>query len=135
MSANNQEFLLSSCTCIGSSLIYECTAVGPGATIWKGSAFNCPETVNEVQLLHSQFRNQDRYTTMETCNNGQIVGYAVDVSEHLEFRSRLLVQVTSSAMNGTTVECYYDDGDEIHLLNSSKIILTTGIIKPTPWIN
>lgn len=119
---SNNAFLLSGCTCVGYPLLFECTAVGPGATIWKGGAFNCLQSANEIRLLHSQFLQG----TVNSCNNGQIVGLTAGVPETLHFHSHLTVDV-SSEMNGTTVECEYDDGSTIHPLQNMEIITTTGI--------
>ena len=123
---NQSHFLLSEsdCTCVGSILSFECTADGLGATIWKGSAFNCPESNNEIQLLHRQFDIPEN--TRETCNNGGIIGYSVGVLENRYYRSRLNVQITQ-ALNGTDVECEYDNGVTASLLHSGKLMLTTGI--------
>lgn len=119
---NNSGLLLSGCTCVGYPLLFECTAVGPGATIWKGGAFNCPQSSNEIRLLHSQFL----IGTVKNCNNGQIVGFASGVPEALHFLSHLTVEV-SSEINGTTVECEYDDGNTIHHLLNMEIFTTSGI--------
>ena len=124
------EFMLSVCSCVNSSITFECTTVGPGATIWKGSAFDCRTSLNQIQLLHSQFEDG---RASGTCNDGRIVGYGLDVSEDLHFRSRLDVQVTSAAMNGTRVECDYDNGAEVHSILRRIIVLITGKACPDAW--
>ena len=53
--------LISSCTCLGQELTFECTVDGDGATYWQESALQeCPNQ-NRVIIRHSQhhilFRN------------------------------------------------------------------------------
>jgi hypothetical protein len=52
------------------TLTFECTVVGGSGTIWRGSAFDCENSNDEITLLHSRFANR----TIGTCNNGTIVG-------------------------------------------------------------
>ena len=44
---------INGCTCEGYDRMYECRITGSGATVWRGSAFNCPATGNEILFLHS----------------------------------------------------------------------------------
>ena len=123
--ANSSEFkLVSDCTCVGHHLKFQCTAVGSGATIWRGSALNCPSSLNEIQLYHSRFASG---RAIGYCNDGNIVAYAVGIAEG-QFRSNLLIVNLTREMNGTTIECNYDDGANINSINSTTIAITTGKI-------
>ena len=42
--------------CQGHNLTYECTVVGGGATVWKGTAFDCPLADDEIVRLYSTVR-------------------------------------------------------------------------------
>ena len=54
--------VLSDCVCPGHELRLECTVVGVGLTVWRGSAFSdC--SGSRLVLRHSQFENG----TYETC--------------------------------------------------------------------
>ena len=61
---------LNDCTCLGQNQVYECRVVGEGAMIWKGTAFECAGTDNEIVLLHVH-----NATTQLQCNNGAIRTY------------------------------------------------------------
>lgn len=114
--------LKSDCTCVGHTLVFQCTAIGPGATIWHGSALHCPLSSNEIPLLHSRFVNGN---TSGTCNQGQIIAYALGV-QGLHFRSQLVISEVTAGMNGTTVQCDYDDGATTHSIYSKEIVFTKG---------
>ena len=88
---------LSGCTCPGYKVEYECTTVGMGATVWHGTAFNCPS--NEITLRHSQF---DRVHAIGECNQGDICAHAESNGSNNRYTSRLIVNVTS-ALNDKTV--------------------------------
>ena len=67
--------LLTSCTCLGYEVVYECSVNGGGATIWQGTTFEeCG--ANRIVLRHSEFGSE--YDIRQECgDNGQIVGSAV----------------------------------------------------------
>ena len=49
--AKNGLVLLSECTCIGYTITFECTVLsgfGGATVVWKGSAFDCTRSDNEV---------------------------------------------------------------------------------------
>ena len=68
--AKNGLLLLSECTCIEYTITFECTVLSGfgGATVWKGSAFDCARSDNEVVLLHSPIESNEH--KLRTCNNG-----------------------------------------------------------------
>ena len=93
---------------------YECTILGEGATLWKGSAFNCPDTDNEIVLLHSINSIEQR-----VCNNGAIIGRIVHVKGNI-YTSQLTVNI-SSEVPDSDITCAYDSGEEINVIGSMNI--------------
>ena len=91
--------------------------------MWKGSAFDCTKSDNEIVLLHSRFESDEG--THRTCNNGSIIGEAIKVEESY-YTSQLHVTVSlDNIMMGERIECANDGSTmEIEL---SIIMATTGI--------
>lgn len=109
----------SNCTCLGGFLVYECTVLGSGTTIWDGSAFHCPG--DRVILRHSQFNSG----TSDSCNNGEIVGRSAGVVDNVCFTSLLNVTVGSN-MNGETVSCTHNVDANTTVVGVHTITITTG---------
>ena len=92
--------------CPGEVVNYTCTVVDPtsnppiGSSLWRGTAFNCPTSSNEISLGHSSFNTSG---ASPSCTNGAITAESVGVVDNC-YTSRLMVTV-SPALNGTTVEC------------------------------
>ena len=103
---------MSGCVCPGDTLIYECTVMGRGSTVWTGTAFNCSSSNNEILLLHTHFSSIEGDYGL--CNNGAIVGQSLGV-EGNNYTSQLNVTVTPD-IAGKIVECFYDDGCTATLL-------------------
>lgn len=100
----------SGCICPGHILTFECTNVGGGITVWKGSFFNCPPA-NEIQITHdlSQFRGTNSFAG--ECNDGAVVASRLSVMDNNIFKSQLQVNRTASAsLNGSTITCVHDGG-------------------------
>ena len=59
-------------------MTFECNVVGEvgSSTVWRGNAFNCNISDNEIALLHNRF-NKSSGLNMRTCNNGTIVGWSL----------------------------------------------------------
>ena len=116
---------LSGCTCPGYTSAYECTVLSGfgGATVWKGSAFDCTTSDNEIVLLHSRFQQDAR--THKTCNNGSITGEAIKVEENY-YTSQLHVTV-SLDMIGKSIECANDGVTMI--IGSSIVTITKGMYR------
>lgn len=91
----------------GSEGVYNCSVVGSGKTVWKGSAFDCPDKNDTVNLVHSQFSTENARAS-GTCNNGMIVGYGIKVEDDC-FTSQLNVTVTSD-LDGKDIICVHDNG-------------------------
>ena len=114
-----------SCTCPGSTLTYECTVVGGsgGATVWRGTVFNCPLSDHEIVLLHGRFESDTG--TFKTCNNGAIVGRGLRVEDNSSYTSQLNVTV-SPDMIGESIECSHDHGGTTNVIGSSMLHTITG---------
>ena len=108
------------CSCPGFQLTYKCTVTGDGgATIWRGTVFQCPSTDNTITLRHSAF------TQIRGCNRGTIIGYGVN-SQNSCYTSQINI-TTSSTMNNKTVECVYNNGSTISVIGTSVITIISGI--------
>lgn len=115
------------CTCPGQVVVYDCTVNGSEtiATVWKGSALDCPENGNVITLLHSQYSDK----TFGVCNNRTIVAQGVPPSANSNgtFTSRLSV-IVSSSLDGKSIVCGEDNGVETKILQNDTLRLTTGLL-------
>ena len=111
------------CTCEGHNVTYECTVFGSGATIWKGTAFDCSETNNELTIFHSININSTSERP-KTCNNGAITVHAIG-ADNDSYTSRITVQI-SDELNGTTVVCAHDNGTDTIEVGSAVLSIITG---------
>ena len=90
--------------CPGEVVNYTCPVVDAtgnppiGSSLWRGTAFNCLGSQDEISLRHSSFSGASG-----TCTNGAITAESVGVVDNC-YTSRLMVTV-SPALNETTVEC------------------------------
>ena len=118
---NNGLSVISECICRGYNATYECSVVGPGSTVWRGSGFQgCSN--NQITLFHSQFSEG----TVGICNFGTILGRSVRVESNC-YTSQLNIFVGADVIE-TTVLCSYDNGvNEIDIGNTT-ITLTTGML-------
>lgn len=92
--------------CVGQQLTFECCNVGPGLTIYKGDAFDCSSSNDNINLLHTRFNETSGASG--SCNDGSIRGRSLHTVNNM-YTSQLTV-VLSSNMDGMTIECQYDDG-------------------------
>ena len=97
---------ITTCSCVGQSILFNCTAVGDGFTVWSGSAFTCAG--GEITLTHNA-----RFTQSEGSCTDNIVarGIADNGSAHT---SQLNVTL-SAGLVGMTVECMLDSTDFINI--------------------
>ena len=114
--------LIETCVCPHTShnLTFQCTAVGAGNTIWRGNAFNCSESGHEISLRHSSFR----YSEGALARCGNITGYSLRVKNN-SYTSQISV-VLSSHLLGHTIECVYDNGEELVVVGNTTVSITTG---------
>lgn len=109
------------CICSGDTVSYKCTVMGRGTTLWQGSAFrDCAS--NHIALLHSQFTSDEG--AYGTCNNGAIVGWSIAVEDDC-YTSQLNVTI-STELDGSNVECVYDNGREASAIDLSMVIKLKG---------
>lgn len=111
----------SECVCPGDTLTYECTVTVGIKTVWTGSAFDCPNSGNQILLLH-RFRGNVIYGG--TCNNEAIVARILSVDGD-NYTSQLDVPFTIETA-GKTIACLSDNGTDSVALFSS-LAPTTGL--------
>ena len=107
------------CPCPGDVLTYECTVVGGGVTVWKGSAFDnrCGKSGNELVLLHDRYHGVSG--DYKFCEDGSIEARGVRV-ENSSYTSQLNVTLTSN-ITGKSIECAHDDGSNLTTIGSLNI--------------
>ena len=108
---------MNNCTCEGYSQVYECSITGGGAIVWRGTAFECSSSSNEIVLLQSS-------PDAQVCNDGAITGHIIR-AENSTYVSQLTVSL-SAGMIGTNISCYHDSGATQNLIGSSILALTRG---------
>lgn len=122
-SGHNGLTMLSGCTCPGHNQIYECTVVGEGATIWKGTLFECVATNNEIVLFHEYSNGIS--SSQRVCNNGTITGRIIR-AENGTYTSQVTITVHPE-MDSRSIQCIYDsiDGTSTEI-GSDILTITTG---------
>lgn len=93
--------------CLEDVLIFECSVTGTGATVWRGSVFNCESKSNEISLLHSRFNTN--ISTISSCNDGAVVGQILYVDHDQYYTSQLNVTINFALIERDII-CAYDDG-------------------------
>ena len=105
---NFRQISSSDCDRLGycNTLTFECTVMAGLGTVWRGTAFSCTNSNDEIILLHSRFVNG----TSGTCNNGRIIanGQHITVGNDTYYTSQLSVTVTAGII-GESIECVHDD--------------------------
>ena len=117
------------CTCPTDILMYNCNATGSGFTIWRGSAFDCPNIDGESKIIlrHSSFGT----STMGLCNDGAIAGQSlgigIDSLGNAVYMSQLVIDLTASSnVVSRRVECVYRDRNGVETTIGSATIKITG---------
>ena len=120
--------------CPGNTLTFECTVTEGHDTVWKGSALDCDESDDVIQLLYSRLNT----TFKRSCNNENILVQILYIKDNC-YTSQLSVMITSS-MTGKTVKCARDNGTSeevvgIYTINNGGdsvcANLSDGISEPT----
>ena len=120
--SRSELILINECTCPGFKLTFRCTVLGiAGATVWRGSAIECPETNHELTFFHLI-----SFMDIRGCNSGAIIGRGVEIEDAC-YTSQLNITVDSS-MNGKSVECIYNNGTFASVIGNSSVTITSGII-------
>ena len=92
--------------CLGSQITLECSILENRtvATVFRGSAFNCSESHDEIILLHTE------ENPTKSCNDGLIFGYTKPrINGDWLHTTVLNVNLTSDII-GSTITCSNDDG-------------------------
>ena len=100
--------------CPGNILIFECTVLGGGSTVFGGSAVIC----NDIILLHSLFNTTNG--TSKSCENKTAVGQSLSAEDSNCYTSQLNITVTSDVY-GRSINCYHDNGTTEKLVGSHTI--------------
>ena len=108
---------LTNCGCCGQNVSYTCTVFGGVITVWAGTAFMCGG--NEIPLRHNQAEGD-----MGECNNGAIIGYGIQFVSNY-YTSRLDVTL-SPELDGRTVTCSVNDGNNVMSVGTRTLMITTG---------
>ena len=120
---------LSECVCPGKELRLECTVVGGGSTVWRGTAFDHTCRSDGIVLRHSQFESGVK----GFCNNGMITGRNVNRTfddPNSTYISQLTIQLplrndtNNTLEEGKTVECIYDDGHHEMIIGTYMVVHT-----------
>ena len=106
------------------NLTYECTTVGPGTTLWRGTAFNCFANGHEIALRHTRFTTPEGAS--DQCNNGNITGHSVR-AEGDYYTSQIHILFSRNLL-GRTIECVHNNLNSYELIGNSTIAITTGIV-------
>ena len=105
-------------------LIFNCTTVGFGTTLWNGTAFNCQNRGNQIILLNSVFSSGGTGSS-GTCGDNIVArGINVDGNSHT---SQLSVTVTSSELNQKSVVCWYSSNQRLSTVD--RAVLTVLLSK------
>ena len=86
--------------------------------MWQGTAFDCPQSSNEIALRHAQFLG-----SVGTCNDGAIFAHADSIQSLDCFVSNLTVHITP-ALEGKTIRCEHDDGISVQIAGTITLNIT-----------
>ena len=103
--ADNNMIQLYDCTCSGYVQTYQCTVLGAGTTIWQGSAFNCSQAQNKIELRHSEYKSPQRATGQ--CNDRAVEAESAGIVNNCHVS--LLNVTVGEEMDGETIECVHRD--------------------------
>ena len=98
-----------------------------GATIWTGTALNCPS--DEIVLFHQHFTKTELGGIVRTCNHGTTVAQSLYFRNNYYY-SQLNVTITHDVME-RTIMCAYDDMSSTNGVNrdiSKFVIEIPGIL-------
>lgn len=117
------------CACPGQNLIFTCTVINGRATIWGGSALDCPGNQDEIQLLHNRFSDPGAFGE---CNSGAIVGESVGIDGTC-YTSQLNVTV-SRGLHNKNVSCSESSTSQLIGISWIKVAGKT-CMRPKPTTN
>ena len=96
--------------------------MGGTATLWRGTALDCPLSVgSEITLRHSQFASNEVF---RICNDGDIVGRSIGVVNGC-YMSQLSVTVREN-LNNKTVQCAFTSSEGTRTIGESLLSVASG---------
>lgn len=112
---------VTTCTCLGHEVIYECRVSGSGVTTWNGTALEeC--SAGRILLRHSEYNSG--YSTSMTCGITGLVHAMAVSAENGSYTSQLILTISNNTVGGT-IEC---SGGSEEGVEHVQITLTTGIL-------
>ena len=115
------------CVCPGSTIVYECNVTREGTTVYTGSAFNCPNTNNELLLFPHRYHTSNQ-SFFRTCNVGAIVAETKSSTlNDLSSSSTLSITLNHNVMAMKEIKCSIDNGSAEWVIGSYHIPRFTGI--------
>ena len=115
-------FTVDDCVCPGSTLRFNCTAVGAGITVWTGSAV--PQGC-QLNLQHTQFNDLIERGESRFCDDMSIVAKPLSVVGNC-YNSQLNITSVGTDLNGRSIVCEHDMVGSTNNIGSYNIMLTTG---------
>ena len=105
--------------CLGSQITLECSILENRtvATVFRGSAFNCSESRDEIILLHTE------ENPTKSCNDGLIFGYTKPRRNGDWLHTTVLNVNLTSDIIGSTITCSYDNGTTEEVIGNYTLIL------------
>ena len=113
------------CACPGDVLTYTCCINGTGNTLWRGTAFNCPSSSNEIVLRHSRFASTG---SSGDCTGGALTARSLAVENDNCYVSQLNA-IVSTTFNGQSIQCEHNTNTGTRLIGESVLNVVSGIIK------
>ena len=95
-------------------------AAESGATIWRGTAVDCPDIGHEIILWH----RPSVFMEKRGCASRDITAYGVRIEENC-YTSQLSITVLDLSMNNESVQCFYSNGTST-IVGHSYIEATKG---------
>ena len=92
------------------------------ATLWRGTAFDCPLDDSEIILRHTQFTTNRE---IGICNNGNLVGRSIGVANDC-YIAQLNVTVIES-FNDKTVQCDFTSTAGTRTIGESLLHVASGM--------
>ena len=111
------------CICPGDTIVYECSVIGQGSTVYQGHVFDNENSTNEIVLLHSRYNSCN---VNVTSNSGVILAQSIRIEDNI-FISRLYITY-SHELSGRTVSCIYDNGTNVQVIGNLTIPTWTALI-------
>ena len=109
-------FRISECACLSQNVTYQCTVCGGLFTVWKFPNTGC----SDITLRHANFSAK---ITIE-CGNIRATGEGL-YEDNDCYTSELMVLVRPSI----TIECAVDDGTAERVINTSELIISSGMLR------